>query len=54
MKSMKNLPDDMIPDRDNQAYYDTERKQFYIIRWEETGNNDIPVRYYIDKNGDLD
>lgn len=44
---MKNLPKGMIPDKDNQVYYDTEKGQFYIIEWQETGNNDIPVRHYI-------
>jgi hypothetical protein len=49
MVKMKNLPEGMIPDRDNQVYYDTEKAQFYMIRWENGGNNDIPVRYYINK-----
>lgn len=44
---MKNLPKDMIPDKDNVVFYDTEKGQFYIIRWVSTGNNDIPKRYYI-------
>jgi len=47
MKTMKNLPAGMIPDRDNLVYYDTERGQFYMIRWEDTGNSDIAHRYYI-------
>lgn len=46
-KKMENLPDGMIPDRDNIVYFDTERKQFYIIQWEEGGNRDIPTRHYI-------
>jgi hypothetical protein len=46
-KKMNNLPDGMIPDRDNQVYYDTEKCQFYIIKWEDGGNNDYPIRYYI-------
>ena len=46
---MKNLPSGMIPDRDNIVYYDTEREQFYMIRWEDGGNDDIPVRIYIPK-----
>lgn len=29
------------------VYYDPERKQFYYIIWEETGNSDIPKRVYI-------
>jgi hypothetical protein len=29
MNKMKNLPEGMIPDRDNVAYYDTEKEQFY-------------------------
>lgn len=44
---MKNLPDGMIPDRDNLVYYDTERGQFYMIQWEDTGNRDVAHRYYI-------
>lgn len=46
---MENLPKGMIPDRDNQVYYDTEKKQFYMIQWEEGGNNDIANRIYIPK-----
>jgi len=45
---MENLPQGMIPDRDNIVYYDTEKGQFYIIKWEEGGNSDIPTRYYIE------
>lgn len=45
---MKNLPEGMIPDRDNKVYYDTEKSQFYIIQWEDTGNNEIAHRYYIE------
>ena len=45
---MKNLQKGMYPDRDNLVYYDTEKCQFYIIKWEDGGNNDIPHRYYID------
>ncbi|MDA3854961.1 MAG: hypothetical protein PF569_01785 [Candidatus Woesearchaeota archaeon] len=45
---MKNLPKDMIPDQDNQVYYDTELKKFYIISWEK-GYYDIPTRIYINK-----
>lgn len=44
---MENLPEGMYPDRDNAVYYDTERKLFYIIKWTDGGNNDIPTRYYI-------
>jgi hypothetical protein len=47
MKKMEGLPEGMIPDRDNIVYFDTEKFQFYIIQWEETGNNDIPHRHYI-------
>ena len=47
MKKMKGLPEGMIPDRDNIVYFDTERFQFYIIKWEDTGNNEIPHRHYI-------
>lgn len=43
---MKNLPKGMIPDRDNQIYYDTEIEQFYYIEWEDYGN----IRHYIPKN----
>jgi len=44
---MKNLPNGMIPDRDNIVYYDTEKKQYYIIKWVDGGNRDISTRYYI-------
>lgn len=44
---MKNLPEGMIADRDNIVYFDTERGQFYIIKWEDAGNSDIPTRHYI-------
>lgn len=44
---MNNLPNGMIPDRDNVVYYDTEKSQFYLIRWEDSGNSDIPIRIYI-------
>ena len=44
---MKNLPEGMIPDRDNKVYYDTEQGKFYMISWEDGGNCDIPTRYYI-------
>ena len=47
---MENLPKGMIPDRDNVVYYDTEKEQFYIIKWEDGGNNDIPIRIYIQKS----
>ena len=47
MNKMKNLPNGMIPDRDNIVYYDTEREQFYMIRWEDGGNDDIPIRVYL-------
>ena len=47
---MENLPKGMIPDRDNQVYYDTEKCQFYMIKWIDTGNNEIPERIYIPKN----
>jgi hypothetical protein len=48
-KKMENLPDGMIPDRDNVVYFDTEKMQFYIIQWEDRGNGDRPVRHYIPK-----
>jgi hypothetical protein len=47
---MQNLPEGMIPDRDNVVYYDTEEGRFYIIKWEDGGNNDIPIRHYIPKS----
>ena len=49
MNKMKNLPNGMIPDRDNIVYYDTEREQFYMVGWEDGGNDDIPIRIYIPK-----
>lgn len=45
---MKNLPEGMIPNRDNQVYFDTEKWKFYIIRWEDGGNSDIPRKFYLD------
>lgn len=44
---MKNLPKDMIPDRDNVVFYDTEKGRLYIIQWVNVGNKEIPKRYYI-------
>lgn len=46
---MKNLPEGMVSDRDNQVYFDTEKNLLYMIKWEETGNNDIPHRIYLPK-----
>lgn len=53
-KKMKNLPDDMIPDRDNQVFYDTEVGQFYIIQWKDNGNGETAIRHYIPTNGITD
>jgi len=44
-KRMINMSD--IFQNDKPVYWDDERKQFYWIEWEETGNNDIPHRHYI-------
>lgn len=44
---MKNLPEGLVPDRDNVVYYDTEKKQFYLIKWEDNGNTEVPIRIYI-------
>jgi hypothetical protein len=44
---MKNLPEGMIPDRDNVVYYDTEKQMFYLIDWKDLGNRDNPVRHYL-------
>ncbi len=46
---MNNLPKGMIPDRDNQVYYDTEKKQFYYIEWEDYGNGERATRHYINR-----
>ena len=43
---MKNLPQNMIPDRDNQVYYDTEKKLLYYIEWQDYGNGERPIRHY--------
>ena len=32
---------------DKPVYWDNEKRMFYWIEWEETGNNDIPHRHYI-------
>ena len=40
----------MIPDRDNVVYFDTidtEERRFYMIKWEDGGTRDIPIRIYI-------
>jgi hypothetical protein len=29
------------------VYYDSKRKKFYTVRWEDGGNNDIAHRTYI-------
>jgi len=44
---MKNLPEGMIPNRDNQVYFDTEKGEFYIIRWTDGGNNDYAEKFYL-------
>lgn len=44
---MKNLPKDMIPDRDNQVYFDTELGMFYIIKREDRSTHDYIYRHYI-------
>jgi hypothetical protein len=44
---MENLPEGMAPDRDNLVYFDTEKCQFYLIKWEDVGNRDEPLRYYL-------
>ena len=49
---MKNLPKNMIADRDNIVYYDVNKKLLYFIEWEETGNNDIPHRHYFEVRRD--
>ena len=47
MNKMKGLPEGMMADHDNVVYYDTEKEQFYIIKWDK-GYYDYPNRYYID------
>lgn len=37
--------DDFVNDKP--VYWDEVREQFYWIKWEETGNSDIPYRHYI-------
>ena len=44
---MENLPKGMIPDRDNVVYFDTEERRFDMIKWEDGGTRDIPIRIYI-------
>lgn len=39
-----------IFDNDKPVYWDDGRLQFYWIEWIETGNNDIPIRHYINFN----
>jgi NTP pyrophosphatase (non-canonical NTP hydrolase) len=43
---MKNLPEGMMADHDNGVYYDTEKGEFYIIKWDK-GYYDTPNRHYI-------
>lgn len=43
----------MIEDQDNQVYYDTEKGEFYLIKWEDGGNGDYPYRFYINTNSSL-
>jgi len=38
---------DLIPDHNNQVYFDNELEKFYIIIWDE-GYYDIPYRFYIE------
>jgi len=46
---MRNLPKGMLPDHNNQVYYDTESKKFYMLTWEDRGTHDYPTRYYINR-----
>lgn len=46
---MKNLPEGMLSDRDNIVYYDTEKNQLYMIKWNDNGGRDIAKRIYIPK-----
>lgn len=34
-------------DGNSPVYYDTDKSQFYIIKWEDRGNGPRPVRHYI-------
>ena len=38
----------MITVDDKPVYYDPEKHRFYWVEWDETGNNDIPIRHYLD------
>ena len=33
--------------KDKVVYWDEEKQAFYWIEWIETGNNDIPLKHYI-------
>lgn len=48
---MNNLPQGMIPDRDNEVYYDTERHQFYLVEWYAGDTPDCARRIYIKIKG---
>lgn len=37
-----------MSDENKKVYWDTDQKMLYWIEWEETGNNDIPHRHYIE------
>lgn len=36
---------------DKPVYFDSESNQLYWIEWQETGNNDIPIRHYLNADG---
>jgi hypothetical protein len=42
--------DDLIPDDNNQVYFDNRRGKFYIIIWDE-GYHDTAYRFYIESDG---
>jgi hypothetical protein len=37
-----------LDDEPKPVYYDPRNGKFYWIEWEDTGNNDIPHRHYLD------
>ncbi len=43
----------MSNDEHKQVYWDIQQNQFYWIEWVETGNNDIPIKHYIEMHADL-
>jgi hypothetical protein len=45
---MKHLPKGIVADLSNNAYYDTEKAEFYLIEWKENEHGElIAIRHYL-------